>query len=95
MGRYTILGKASSSAFTIHRFAAYNGYRYGKFFAEDMSEDCDKVSWSTWIYVCVSHTNRQSIILGRPLTWSLENLERWLSHGIPHSRKSQQNEQAG
>lgn len=28
----------------------YTGY--AKFFDEDYSEECDDVSWSTWIYVC-------------------------------------------
>ena len=25
--------------------------RYGKFFGEELSLDCDKVTWTTWIYV--------------------------------------------
>jgi hypothetical protein len=28
-----------------------DGFRYAKFFAEDLSSGCDSVSWSTWIYV--------------------------------------------
>jgi len=28
-----------------------NADRYGKFFAEDLSADCNNVTWTTWIYV--------------------------------------------
>jgi hypothetical protein len=40
-------------------------HRYAKFFSDNYSEDCDKVTWTTWIFVrvmieSVPNTNRCS-----------------------------------
>ena len=46
-------------------------FRYAKFFGEDMTAKCDKVTWTTWIYVrsthksLMPHSNHTDIEIGK------------------------------
>lgn len=48
----------------------YTGY--AKFFSEDYSDECDKVSWSLWIYVSTANSLLDPMISASRLTDSAE-----------------------
>ena len=71
-----------------------NNRRYAKFFAEDLSADCDKVSWSTWIYVCAWLDGLFSFLCFFVLFCqrSIESRQQFLSYGVSYHRSPQTNE---